>query len=198
LILSRGAAWFREFGTEQWPGTKLICVSGDVVQPGLVEVEIGTSLRAVVEVICGGAPSGKSIGAILAGGPSGVLVPPSLFDTPLQPRQPDVLLGSGNLLVLDESRSIPDLVRRLARFNAEESCGKCTPCREGVTRMHEIIERASAGDVRPTDRQDLLDLCEIASAASLCGHGQMAPNPIQSALAHSMLPGFGKEVDDGA
>jgi NADH:ubiquinone oxidoreductase subunit F (NADH-binding)/NADH:ubiquinone oxidoreductase subunit E len=198
LILSRGATWFRGLGTEQWPGTKLICVSGDVVQPGLVEVEIGTPLRVVVEEICGGAPGGRSIGAILAGGPSGVLVPPSLFDTPLQPRQPDVLLGSGNLLVLDERRSIPDLVRRLARFNAEESCGKCTPCREGVTRMHEIIERASAGDVRPTDRQDLLDLCEIAAAASLCGHGQMAPNPIQSALAHSMLPGFNKEADGDA
>jgi NADH-quinone oxidoreductase subunit F len=189
LIMNRGAEWFRGFGTEQWPGTKLICVSGDVAQPGLVEVEIGTTLRMVIEEICGGVPGGRSIGAALAGGPSGVLVPPSMLDTPLEPRNSDVLLGSGNLTVLDEGRQLFELVRRLARFNAEESCGKCTPCREGVTRMHEIIERIGAGAVRATDRQDLLDLCEIAASASLCGHGQMAPNPIRSALEQFSILG---------
>jgi NADH:ubiquinone oxidoreductase subunit F (NADH-binding) len=193
LIVDRGAEWFRQLGTERWPGTKLICVTGDVAQPGLVEVEIGTPLGVVIEEICGGVPGGRSVGAVLAGGPSGVLVPPGLLDTPLEPRQPDVMLGSGNLVVLDESRPLLDLVRRLARFNAEESCGKCTPCREGVTRMHEIVERIAAGEGRATDKQDLSDLCEVAAAASLCGHGQMAPNPIRSALAHFSLPGFGEE-----
>jgi NADH:ubiquinone oxidoreductase subunit F (NADH-binding)/NADH:ubiquinone oxidoreductase subunit E len=189
LILSRGANWFRTLGSEQWPGTKLICVSGDVVQPGLVEVEIGTPLRKVVEEICGGVPGGRSIGATLAGGPSGVLAPPTMLEAPLEPRNSDVLLGSGNLTVFDDRRSLLELVRRLARFNAEESCGKCTPCREGVTRMHEIVERLGTGDVRTTARQDLLDLCEIAASASLCGHGQMAPNPIRSALERFSILG---------
>jgi NADH:ubiquinone oxidoreductase subunit F (NADH-binding) len=116
-----------------------------------------------------------------------------MLDTPLEPRQPDVLLGSGNLAVFDDTRPLFELVRRMARFNAEESCGKCTPCREGVTRMHEIIERIGAGDGQPTDRQDLLDLCEIAAAASLCGHGQMAPNPIRSALERFSILGLGEE-----
>jgi NADH:ubiquinone oxidoreductase subunit F (NADH-binding)/NADH:ubiquinone oxidoreductase subunit E len=189
LIVGRGANWYRTLGTEQWPGTKLICVSGDVVRPGLIEVEIGTSLRPIIEEICGGVPGGRSISAVLAGGPSGVLVPPSMLDTSLEPQNLDVLLGSGNLTVFDDSRSLYELVRRLARFNAEESCGKCTPCREGVTRMHEIIERIGAGGVRPTDRQDLLDLCEVAASASLCGHGQMAPNPVRSAIERFSILG---------
>jgi NADH:ubiquinone oxidoreductase subunit F (NADH-binding) len=92
--------------------------------------------------------------------------------------------------VIDERQSLFDLVRRLARFNAEESCGKCTPCREGVNRMHEIIERIAAGERRPGDLADIEALCEIAVSASLCAHGQMAPNPIRSAMRHFAIPGL--------
>ena len=190
LILDRGAAWFADLGSPRAPGTKLLSLSGDLARPGLVEIPIGTPLRTVVEDLAGGVPGGRAIQAILTGGPSGNLVPPSLLDTPLEPRHPEVLLGSGNLAVIDETRSLLDVVRRLTHFNAEESCGKCTPCREGVNRMREILDRVAAGDTRPSDRADLLDLCEIAASASLCGLGQMAPNPVVTALRHFALPGL--------
>ncbi len=117
-------------------------------------------------------------------------MPPSLLDTPLEPRLPDVLLGSGNLVALDETRPLLEVVRRLTRFNGEESCGKCTPCREGVNRMREILDRVAAGHGRPSDREDLLYLGDIAASASICGLGQMAPNPVLSALRHFKLPGL--------
>lgn len=194
LIVERGADWFTRRGTTDWPGTKLISVSGSVTRPGLVEVEIGTSLRHVLVDLAGGVPSGRMLQAALTGGPSGTLVPPDQLDTPLVPRRLDVLLGSGNVVALDETCSLLEMVRRLTRFNAEESCGKCTPCREGVNRMREILDRVANGEVRPGDREDLLYLSEIAASASICGLGQMAPNPVTSALHGFQLPGLGVSV----
>lgn len=190
LILDRSAEWFTSMGTVRWPGTKLIAVSGDVARPGIVEVEMGTPLRTVLFDLAGGVPEGRALQAVLTGGPSGNLVPPTLLDTPLEPRLPDVLLGSGNLVALDETRPLLEVVRRLTRFNGEESCGKCTPCREGVNRMREILDRVAAGHGRPSDREDLLYLGDIAASASICGLGQMAPNPVVSALRHFRLPGL--------
>jgi NADH-quinone oxidoreductase subunit F len=190
LILARGADWFLSLGLADSPGTKLVCVSGDVARPGLVEVEIGTSLRQVLESLAGGVPNGRALQAVLASGPSGNLVPPSRLEAGLEPRARDVLLGSGNLVALDETRPLPELVRRLARFNAEESCGKCTPCREGVNRMHEILERNAADGGRPGDREDLLLLADIAVSASICGLGKMAPNPVLSSRRDFELPGL--------
>ena len=186
LIVTRGAPWFAEIGSPRFPGTKLVCVSGDVVRPGLVEVEIGTTLQTVIE-LAGGVSRGRSLQAVLTGGPSGTLVPPRLLNTPLEPRHPEVLLGSGNVIAIDETRSLLEVVRRLAHFNAAESCGKCTPCREGCHRMSEILDRVAAGRPQADDRARLLALGEIAASASICGLGQMAPNPILSALRHFSL-----------
>jgi NADH-quinone oxidoreductase subunit F len=193
LILERGADWFSGLGTSRAPGTKLVAVSGDVARPGLVEVEMGTSLRRVLMELAGGIREGRRLQAVLTGGPSGNLVPPDCLDTALEPRHPEVLLGSGNLVALDDTRPLLEVVRRLTRFNAEESCGKCTPCREGVNRMWEILERVARDQPRPSDRGDLYDLGDIAAAASICGLGKMAPNPVHSALRHFTLPGLGPE-----
>lgn len=189
-IIERGAEWFTSLGTQRGSGTKLISVSGDVVRPGLVEVDIGTTIREVLVGMAGGVPVGRSLQAILMGGPSGELMPPDRLDVRLEPRTPDVLLGSGNLIALDDTRSLLEVVRRLTVFNAAESCGKCTPCREGVGRMAEILDRAKIGDTRPTDRLDLLELSDVAAAASLCGLGRMAPNPVLTGLRDFSLPGL--------
>jgi NADH-quinone oxidoreductase subunit F len=116
-------------------------------------------------------------------------VPPDSLHAPLTPRHHDVLLGSGNLHALDDRRPLLDLVRLLTRFNDEESCGKCTHCREGVNRMREILDRVAAGDRRSGDRDDLLELSALAAGASICGLGQMAPNPVLSALRRFALLG---------
>lgn len=187
-IIARGPEWFASLGTERWKGTKLISVSGAVRRPGLVEVEIGTTLRQVIDGPAGGVRDGRRIQAILTGGPSGNLIPPTLLDRRLEPRLSDILLGSGNLTVLDDTVSLLDIVRRLTRFNADSSCGKCTPCREGVRRMQEILDRAASGTAHTGDIDDLLLLCDVATSASICGLGQMAGNPIRSALEHFSFP----------
>jgi len=188
FILARGADWFRQWGTARFPGTKLLAISGDIARPGLVEVAIGTSLRRVLYDLAGGVPNGRALQAVLTEGPSGDLLPPDRLDVPLEPKRPDVLLGSGNLVALDTTRRLLDVIRRLTRYNAEESCGKCTPCREGVNRMWEILERIASGRPRAGDRTNLLYLADIAAAASLCGLGQMAPRPVLSALRYFHLP----------
>ena len=158
---------------------------------------MGRTLQTVIE-LAGGVSRGRSLQAVLTGGPSGTLVPPRLLNTPLEPRHPEVLLGSGNVIALDETRSLLEVVRRLAHFNAAESCGKCTPCREGCHRMAEILDRVAAGRPQADDRARLLALGEIVASASICGLGQMAPNPILSALRHFPLAGLdGARRNDG-
>lgn len=190
LAITHGVEGYRSVGTEEVPGTKLVCVSGDVQRAGLVEIEIGTTLRTVVESMAGGPADGHDVMAVLTGGPSGTLVSPGMLDTTLEPGHHDVLLGSGNVVVLDDRRSIAQVVQQLAAFNAEESCGKCTPCREGSQRMVEILHRAATGESHTTDRQDLLYLCDIATHASICGLGQMASNPVHSGIVHFALAGI--------
>ena len=182
LIAAEGPEGFLANGTDLWHGTKLITVSGDVERPGVYEIPFGLSLRTVVEQIAGGVREGRPLQAVLSGGPSGMLVPPSMLDTPLEPRRLDVLLGSGNLIVLDDRHDLLEIVQRLTLFNACESCGKCTPCREGVHRMAEILDRVAHDRTRATDREDLLLLCDLAAHASICGLGQMAPNPVRTGL----------------
>jgi NADH:ubiquinone oxidoreductase subunit F (NADH-binding) len=199
-ILDRGSEWFRQLGIATGMGTKLICLSGAVERSGVVEVEIGATLRTLLLEIAGGPPNGATLQAVLTGGPSGFLVPPSLFDTPLEPRMSDILLGSGNLVAVDDSVSLFDLVRRLTHFNAEESCGKCTPCRDGVNQLADILDRVAEGNASESDLADIELLCDVASAASLCGLGQMAPNPVRSLLTHFPVPELGhtpKEATDG-
>ena len=189
-ILRDGAAAFRAYGTPEHPGTKLVCLSGTVRDPGVYEVPFGTPVRHIIDVIGGGAADGCTIRALLFGGPSGTLLPPALWDAPFAPGQLDASgasPGAGGIVAIDESMSIRDVVRHLSAYNASESCGKCTPCREGTVRMVELL------DELPTDAATRLDeLSEAMVAASLCGLGQMAPLPYMSARKH-----FGDDLVGG-
>jgi NADH-quinone oxidoreductase subunit F len=191
-ILREGAAAYRACGTAEHPGTKLVCLSGAVRYPGVYEAPFGTPVRHVIDGIGGGgAADGRAIRALLFGGPSGTLLPPALWDAPFAPGRLDATgasPGAGGIVAIDDSMSIRDVVRRLSAYNASESCGKCTPCREGTIRMVELL------DERPADAATRLDeLSEAMIAASLCGLGQMAPLPYLSARRH-----FGDELLGGA
>lgn len=182
FILREGPAAFRSAGTAEHPGTKLVCLSGSMRDPGVYEVPFGTRLRHIVDVIGGGPPAGRTIRALLCGGPSGTLLPPQLWDAPLAPGRLDdngASPGAGGIVAIDGSISIRDVVRHLTAYNAAESCGKCTPCREGTARMRDLL------DEHPADEKERLDeLSEAIAAASLCGLGQMAPLPYLSARRH--------------
>ena len=181
-ILRDGPASFRATGTPEHPGTKLICLSGAFRDPGVYEVPLGTRVRHIVDVIGGGPAAGHRIRALLFGGPSGTLLPPGLWDAPFAPGQLDASgasPGAGGIVAVDDTLSIRDVVRHLTAYNAAESCGKCTPCREGAARMVEVL------DELPPDAAIRLDeLSEAVVAASLCGLGQMAPLPYLSARRH--------------
>jgi NADH:ubiquinone oxidoreductase subunit F (NADH-binding) len=164
--------------------TKLVCVTGDVQRPGVVEVPFGTTIREIVVNMAGGPLDGRALKAVLTAGPSGKIVPPALFDRPLQPGDAEVLLGSGNLIALDERRSLLDVARRLARFNADESCGKCTPCREGASRLAKMIAGSADSESLKSISHELLEIGDVVTSASLCGLGRMAANPILSTLEH--------------
>jgi NADH-quinone oxidoreductase subunit F len=195
LIVTEGAAWFRSVGTDEYPGTKLISLSGAVRRPGLYEVPMGTTIRTIVEECGAGALPGHTVTAAVVGGPSGGLLPAALLDIPIQggPLHPSgAVLGAGGIVVLDERTPVAFALRELTAYNKEESCGKCTPCREGTARALAILDRAGlghapAGESGPSalseeDRATLLELCDVMQTASLCGLGQMAPGPIRSAL----------------
>ncbi len=188
LILRNGADAFRTAGTSEHPGTKLVCLSGAVRAPGVYEVPFGTTLRHIFETIGGGATEGRTVRALLCGGPSGTLLPPSAWDAPLAPGRLDAhgaSPGAGGIVAIDGAMSTRDVVRELTAYNARESCGKCTPCREGNARMVELL------DARPPDGASQLDeLAEAVASASLCGLGQMAPLPYLSARRY-----FAAELD---
>ena len=185
FILANGPESFAEIGTEREPGTKLISLSGSVQFPGVVEVPMGTTLRRIIYEIGGGPPSGRTMNAVAVGGPSSGLFPPSMLDTPIRGgplHDSGVMLGAGGVIVLDDRTSVVELLRSLAAYNADESCGKCTPCREGTPRMVEVIDRLASGRGTAEDMDELRYLAEVVNAASLCGLGQAAGNPALSAL----------------
>jgi len=178
-ILNEGATAFRAAGTAEHPGTKVVSVSGAVRRPGVYEVPFGTTLRQIIDIVAGGAAAGRTLRAALCGGPSGSLLPPALWDAPFAPERLDdagASPGAGGIVVIDDAMRIRDVVRHLTAYNAKESCGKCTPCREGTTRMRDILDEPAADA-----RQRLDELAEAVTAASLCGLGQMAPLPYISA-----------------
>ena len=175
LIVSRGAAWFAALGGGR--GTKLFGLSGHLVRTGIVEAPMGVTLRHLIEEIGGGSGDGRPLKAALVGGPSGVIVHPSQFDEPLVPGG-TISPGSGGVVALGESVSIGDVTRTLLAFNAQESCGKCTPCREGTGRLLALLQQPqNAGR-----RQELEDLAQVVRLASLCGLGQSAPLSLLSAV----------------
>jgi NADH:ubiquinone oxidoreductase subunit F (NADH-binding) len=184
-ILREGVEAYRSGAGPNGTGTKLVSLSGAVKRPGLVEIAMGTSLKDVIFEIGGGAQDGRAILGVLAGGPSGGFLAGSSLDTPARPgplTSSGAVLGSGGMVVLDETFPIVELVRHLTEYNRNESCGKCTPCREGTDQMLEILSRAASFGAAPADLDRLLFLGEVATSASLCGLGQMAPNPITSAV----------------
>ena len=174
LIVGRGAQWWTSLGRGH--GTKCFGLSGHVARSGMVEVEMGTSLRDLIERIGGGAPGGHALMGALLGGASGIIVPPRDLDEPLLPGG-RVNPGTGGVVALDDTVSVRDVVRTLLDFNARESCGKCTPCREGTARLRDMLY--SGG---PLDHTAVADLSEVVRVASLCGLGQAAPLSILSAL----------------
>ncbi len=183
-IVTHGAAAYRALGTEKSPGPKLFCVSGDVARPGLYEVRFGMTLRRLLE-LAGGMRGGQKLQAVLFGGAAGAFATAAHLDVPMtfeDLRAAGLPLGSGVVMVFDETRDLRDVLARLARFFAHESCGKCYPCQIGTQRQHEILERVAAGHAAPGDAQRLQDVGWTMTDASLCGLGQTAASAVLSAM----------------
>ena len=192
-IVRNGAEWFASIGTERSKGTAIACLSGHVRYPGLVEVPFGLTMRQVVEELGGGDPDGKAVKFLQTGGPLGGLLAGEQLDMALdfdEMAKAGAMFGSGGLIVCNEDTSAVDLTRVLVAFDQMESCGKCFPCRLGMSHLLEILERACAGASRPGD----LDLMERVGrnmrSGSLCGHGQLGYNPVSSAVS-----AFGAEFE---
>ncbi|MCF8120454.1 MAG: NADH-quinone oxidoreductase subunit NuoF [Deltaproteobacteria bacterium] len=186
-IMYRGAEWFSSLGTEKSSGTKVFALSGRVRNIGLIEVPMGTPLRAIIYDIGGGIPDGKRFKAVQLGGPSGGCIPESLIETPVDYEniaKTGAIVGSGGMVVMDETTCMVDLAKFFLGFTAEESCGKCTPCREGTQQLLNILERITRGEGRPDDIERLENLSKVIQSASLCGLGQTAPNPVLSTLRY--------------
>ncbi len=186
-IIAKGAAWYRSLGTEDSPGTKLISLSGDVKRRGLYEVPFGTSFREIIEQYGGGLAGDLPLKAVNIGGASGVVVPPWELDCPLEYgacAQRGITIGSGAVYVMDERRSILDNVRNRVQFFLHESCGKCTPCREGLRQVHRIINKVFAGQAGTTDIANLERYTRCMQEASFCGLGQAAGNSLISSLTY--------------
>ena len=174
-IILNGNQWFKKMGTEQSKGTKVFSVSGDVEKPGVYEVELGSKLAGLVI----GLASAKKIKIVQVGGATGRIIPQPMIDTPLSY---ETVLGSGGITVYDESRDIIDVMYRNMEFLAEESCGKCTPCREGTEAMVEILERLAKGEGVREDIEVMEYLSNVMMLSSLCGLGQAAPVPVLDTL----------------
>ena len=186
-IILNGAEWYSSIGTEGSKGTKVFALGGNVVNTGLVEVPMGTTLREIVFDIGGGIPNGREFKAAQTGGPSGGCIPAEHLDTPIDYeslKQIGSMMGSGGLIVMDDTKCMVSLSKFYLDFTVSESCGKCTPCRIGTRRMLEILEKICAGHGEEEDIQKLEDLGHNIINASVCGLGQTAPNPVLSTLKY--------------
>ncbi|WP_102398990.1 NADH-quinone oxidoreductase subunit NuoF [Haloimpatiens massiliensis] len=187
VIFQKGAEWFRSIGTEKSPGTKVFALGGKIENTGLVEIPMGTTLREIIFDIGGGIPNGKKFKAVQTGGPSGGCIPEDYLDTPVDYESLGKLgsiMGSGGMIVMDETNCMVDIARFFLDFSVEESCGKCVPCREGTKRMLEILERITKGKGEEGDIERLENLSDIMTSASLCGLGQSASNPVITTLKY--------------
>ena len=186
-IILKGADWFRSIGTEKSPGTKVFALGGKITNTGLVEVPMGTTLREVVEEIGGGVPGGHTFKAAQTGGPSGGCIPVKLIDTPIDYDNLIAIgsmMGSGGLIVMDETTCMVDIAKFFLEFTVDESCGKCTPCRVGTKRLLEILNKITSGNGTLEDIDRMEELCYYIKENSLCGLGQTAPNPVLSTLKY--------------
>jgi len=186
-IILKGADWFTSIGTEKSPGTKVFALGGKINNVGLVEIPMGTTLREIIFDIGGGIPDGKAFKAVQTGGPSGGCIPAQHLDTPIDFDSLTALgsmMGSGGMIVMDEDNCMIDIAKFFLDFTVDESCGKCTPCREGTKRMLEILERISEGHGTLEDIDKLERLAETIKSTALCGLGQTAPNPVLATLRY--------------
>lgn len=184
-IILQGPEWYASIGTEKSKGTKVFALAGKITRTGLIEVPMGIKLREIVEEIGGGAPEGAKIKAVQTGGPSGGCIPASELDTPVDYESLTKLgsiMGSGGMIVMDETTNMVDVARFFMDFCVDESCGKCIPCRAGTVQMHRLLTKILNRQATESDLKTLEDLCELVRSTSLCGLGQTAPNPVLSTL----------------
>jgi len=187
VIYLKGWEWFKSIGTEKSSGTKVFALGGKIVNTGLVEVPMGTTLREIVYDIGGGIPNKRKIKAIQTGGPSGGCITEKDLDTPIDFENLTALgsmMGSGGMIIMDEDNCMVDVARFYLDFTVDESCGKCTPCREGTKQMLDILNRICDGEGTLKDLDELETLAHMIQETSLCGLGQTAPNPVLSTLKH--------------
>jgi bidirectional [NiFe] hydrogenase diaphorase subunit len=186
-IMLRGSEWYASIGTEKSKGTKTFALSGRVVNTGLVEVPLGTTLRKLIIDIGGGVPEGHSFKAVQTGGPAGGCIPPTLLDTPIDYESLQTLgsfMGSGGIIVMDDTSCMVDVARFFMQFCMTESCGKCVPCRVGTVHLHDMLDRITKGESSLEELEMLESLCDVVKETSLCGLGQGAPNPVVSTLKY--------------
>lgn len=186
-IIRKGAGWFASIGTEKSKGTKVFALAGKICNTGLIEVPMGTTLQQIVESMGGGVPDGGVAKAVQTGGPSGGCIPASAFDTPVDYEsltQLGSMMGSGGMIVMDESTNMVDVARFFMEFCMDESCGKCIPCRVGTVQLHRLLTKIRQGEASLTDLELLEELCDMVKNTSLCGLGQSAPNPVLSTLRY--------------
>lgn len=193
-ILTNGSEWYNKIGPEKSKGTKIFALAGNVKNTGLVEIPMGTTLREIVFDIGGGVPGRKAFKAVQIGGPSGGCIPSQFLDLPIDyesVKEVGAIMGSGGLIVIDETASMVEIARYFMEFLQDESCGKCTPCRVGTERMLQILTRIKNGEGTREDIDVLMELAEVVRDASLCGLGQTAANPVITTLKY-----FRNEYDE--
>jgi len=186
-IILKGSEWYSSLGTETTKGTKIFAVTGKVKHTGLVEVPAGMKVSDVIYSVCGGIANNRKFKAVQAGGPSGGCIPADILDTPVDYDsliKAGAMMGSGGLVVMDETTCMVDVARFFLNFTRDESCGKCVPCRIGLKAMLDILERITEGRGEQSDIETLLEMGTTIKKASLCGLGQTAPNPILSTIKY--------------
>ena len=186
-IVNRGGAWFAGIGTAGSKGTKVFSLVGKIENTGLVEVPMGITLRRIIEEIGGGPKGGKKFKAVQTGGPSGGCIPAAHLDAPVdfdELTKLGSMMGSGGMIVMDEDTCMVNVARYFFEFLKSESCGKCTPCREGLAQMLHILERITRGEGKPEHLDELEALAELLAEASLCALGKTAANPVLSTLRY--------------
>jgi len=194
-IIRNGGAWYKAIGTEKSSGTKVFALTGHIQNTGLVEVPMGISLRDLIEKIGGGVPNGGKLKAIQTGGPSGGCIPENMLDIPVDYdslKAVGSIMGSGGLIVMDESSNMVEVARFFMDFSKSESCGKCVPCRVGTTELTELLDKFIKKEAKQSDFDLLKEMCVVVQDASLCGLGQTAPNPVLSTIKY-----FEKEYLEG-
>ncbi|KOP26713.1 NADH dehydrogenase [Hapalosiphon sp. MRB220] len=186
-IIRKGADVFASIGTEKSKGTKVFALAGKIQNTGIIEVPMGTTLRQIVEEMGGGVSDGGTAKAVQTGGPSGGCIPASAFDTPVDYEsltQLGSIMGSGGMIVMDESTNMVDVARFFMEFCMDESCGKCIPCRVGTVQLYKLLTKIREGKASSADLDLLEELCDMVKHTSLCGLGQSAPNPVFSTLRY--------------